>query len=138
MSKIQLPDIAISLSSEQIKIKDSKEYKKALTVSRQPSLLKAMEQALDNKELRDLAIKDRMKFTSMHGIEVPEGLQIEFSINPEKLKPEPGINWFEIKWFSCRTFFVKDDPNDPSTWHTETVCFGHRVIKRIPRGGPAM
>jgi hypothetical protein len=139
MSITQLPVANSDTLNKQLQlagsVPESKEYKQALKFLKQPALLDAMETALHDKQLTELAIKHPMKLLLKYGIGLPEGFEIEFSLTPQKFKPinEP---WFELRKSNCRRYYVKDDKKDPTTWHWEEVCLAIRVTRKIP--GPRM
>jgi hypothetical protein len=114
----------------------SKEYRRALRFLKQRVLLEAMEMALHDQESKELAIKNPKEFLLKNHIEIPEDLDIEFSLSPEKFKPMPGDYWFEIRMSNCRRFKIWDKKKKQPV--PEIVCFEIKVIGKILKPSPVI
>jgi len=115
-------------------IHHTKEYKQAWQFSKQPKLLDVVEAALHDKSLRDIAVNDANQFLLKAGIDLPKGLDIEFSLTPGKFMPMPESYWFEIRMSNCRKFIYWDKKKKQV--REESVCLEIKVIGRIPLPSP--
>jgi hypothetical protein len=103
-----------------------------------PQVQSALAEALDNPDSRARALRDPVGYLNAHGVEIPEGVDVDFFPDLGALTPpgRPTPEWepYVLTQFDCRQYWVRD--GKPPRYELQTVCLGLRVAgNRIP-GGP--
>ena len=108
------------------------EQAEALSESRE--FLAAFHAATRSTELQDLAIKEPKQFLKSMNVKVPKRLAVTFFNRPARGKPTPDFEFFTIRLFRCRTFWVKK--KDGVGYEKVEICFGFEIVPHPIPGGP--
>jgi hypothetical protein len=88
-------------------------------------LLQAFGSAVRDPDAWNHAEASPEAFLQEHGIEIPEGLGMRFLRDPLSY-PAPDYDFFTIRLFRCRSYWVKK--KDAPGYEQVTVCFGFEVM----------
>jgi hypothetical protein len=104
----------------------SKLLERATTFSEDRQFLAAFHMAARSPELQEIALKDPLEFLKSQHLEMPKGLTIKFFAKPRRVESEPDFEFFTIRLYKCRTYWVKKK-NGPGFEKGE-VCFGFEIV----------
>ena len=102
--------------------------------SEDPELFRAFTDATRDLELWAEASREPAGFLRSRGIDVPEGLDITFLDDPFRGRPVPDFDFFTIRLFNCRKYWVKKQ--DEPGYEEVEVCFGFEIVPNPVPGGP--
>lgn len=111
-----------------------KVFDRAAQFSEDPELFSALTEATHDPELWAQATREPGEFLRSRRIELPEGLEIKFLDDPLRGRPVPDYEFFTIRLFNCRKFWVKKR-GEPGYEDVE-VCFGFEIVPNPVPGGP--
>jgi hypothetical protein len=94
-------------------------------LSNDPRLLGAFQEAAASDEQWQRAETDPNGFLSSHGVELPEGLEIRFVLNPGQM-PVPEYEFFTIRLTRCRIYWVRKP--DGRGYEQQEFCRGFEII----------
>lgn len=116
----------------------SEAYSAATELARDQRLLDVLAESRRDLDLRREATRDPLAFLEARGIELPRGLAIRFGQNPRPFMPSPDWEFFSIRLFDCRTYWVW--VTDPITGErklsSEEICWGFEIVPHRVPGGP--
>jgi hypothetical protein len=101
-------------------------------------LLDVLAESRNSIDLRREATRDPRAFLKSQGIEVPESLTIRFGQRPLLTLPGPDFEWFSVRLFDCRTYWiwVTDPDTGERKLSSQEVCWGFEILPRPVPGGP--
>ncbi len=108
---------------------------RAAQVSEDPELFRAFNEAMHDPELWAEATREPGGFLRSRGIDLPEGLDITFLDDPFRGRPVPDFEFFTIRLFNCRKYWVKKRDGEPGFEEVE-VCRGFEIVPNPVPGGP--
>ena len=111
-----------------------KALERAAEISEDPELFGAFNEAMHDPELWAEATRNPGDFVRSRGFELPEGLEIRFLDDPLRGKPVPDYEFFTIRLFNCRTYWVKK--RDEPGYEQVEVCRGFEIVPNPVPGGP--
>src|SRR5688572_22266082 len=82
-------------------------FDRATAFGESPELMEAFREATREPRVWEEAIKDPSGFLRGRGVEVPEGLEVILLDDPMRQRPTPDFEFFSIRFFNCRTYWVK-------------------------------
>src|SRR5215218_3151508 len=94
----QLPELSDELA---------KSFDLATQLSEDPGLFRAFNEAMHEPELWEEASREPGEFLRSRGIDLPKGLEITFLDDPFRGRPVPDFEFFTIRLFNCRKYWVK-------------------------------
>jgi hypothetical protein len=109
------------------------------------SFREALRQASTGSKSARYALTAPREFMVEHGIELPEDLEIAFlrSRPPQFSVPVfgrfvPDFEFFSIRQFNCRTYWVakRDEDGKRVGYEEVQICFGFEVFPKYLPGGP--
>ena len=109
-------------------------FKRADALADSPEFLGAFKAATHDAKLQEMAIKEPRQYLESKGVKVPGGLAVTFLRKPVPLKPTPDYEFFTIRLFRCRTYWLKklEGPG----YEKVEVCFGFQIDPHPVPGGP--
>ncbi len=113
-------------SKNQLSKELSRRFEIASSFSEDHRFLAAFDEAARNPDLQDTALKTPMEYLKSQGVRVPKGLEIKFLNKASRGRPAPDFEFFTIRLFKCRTYWVKKE--DGSGYESVQVCFGFEII----------
>lgn len=106
-----------------------------------PRLLKVLERATEFAERQELtavlhavsrdpklweeARRNARGFLQSRGINLPDGLAMSFLDHPERGKPGPDYEFFTIRFFNCKTYWIKKDGGGVEKVE---ICWGFEIV----------
>lgn len=108
-------------------------FERATALSESAELMEAFREATRDRRLWEKASKDPAGFLRGRGVEIPDGLRVILLDDPMRERPAPDFEFFTIRLFNCRTFWVKKD--GPGYEKVE-ICFGFEIVPHPVPGGP--
>ena len=112
----------------------SRALERAEALSESREFLAAFHAAAHSPELQDLAIKEPKQFLRSMNVKVPKGLAVTFFNRPTRGKPTPDFEFFTIRLFRCRTYWLKKI--DGVGYEKVEICFGFEIVPHPIPGGP--
>ncbi len=100
-------------------------FKHASAFAENAKTLTAFHAATRDPKIWEIAIKDPEKFLNSKGVKVPDGIKIRFIEGLKYGKPTPDHEFFTIRQFNCRHYWVRNT-NGPGYQEGE-VCFGFEI-----------
>jgi len=107
---------------------------RAAQVSDDPELFRAFNEAMRDPELWAEASREPAGFLRSRGIDLPEGLDITFLDDPFRGRPVPDYEFFTIRLFNCRKYWVKK--RDEPGYEEVEFCRGFEIVPNPVPGGP--
>ena len=101
-------------------------FARATELGYDPELNRAFQEAAADRDAWERAARDPVAFLGERGIEVPKGLGIEFLDEPLRGRPVPDYEFFTIRFFRCRTWWVKK--KDGPGFEKVEVCLGFEIV----------
>ena len=108
-------------------------FEQATGFSESPELIEAVREASREPKVWSEASKDTGEFLRERGIEVPEGLEVILLDDPLRERPGPDFEFFTIRLFNCRTYWVKKEGGG---YEKVQVCWGFEIVPNPVPGGP--
>jgi len=106
-------------------------YVRAEKFASDPKLLTAFKAASLDTKLNEKARSDPQSFLQTRGVKIPKGLDVKFILKPAPRRPGPDFEFFTIRLYNCRSFWVKKK-NEPGFEQVQ-ICFGIEIFpNRIP------
>lgn len=94
-----------------------------------PHLFNALHEEAPEPELREEARKDPHGFLRARGVKVPDGLKVTFIDFQGPRKPTPDYEFFTIRQFDCRTYYIEGrDEEGNRTIEEVEICWGLEII----------
>jgi hypothetical protein len=106
----------------------------ATQLSESRALLAAFHAAIRDPEVWALATRDPAGLLGAHEVEIPRGLDIIFTDDPTRAKPVPDHEFFTIRLFNCRSYWLKK--LDGEGYEEVEVCRGFEIVPHGFPGGP--
>lgn len=108
-------------------------FEQADRFAERPELMEAFREASRDRKLWEAASRDTAGFLRDRGVEVPEGLEVILLNDPMREKPAPDFEFFTIRLFNCRTFWVK---KEGAGYEKVQFCWGFEIVPNPLPGGP--
>jgi len=112
----------------------AKDLDRGSAFAESPKMRSAFRAASEEPKLWQLARKNATRFLESQGVKVPSGLTVRFLDNPTREMPSPDFEFFTIRMFNCRTYWLKKK-NAPG-FESVGVCFGIEIVPNALPGGP--
>lgn len=124
------------MTEQRLELSDElqKSFDRAAQISEDPELFRVLNEAMRDPGLWAEATREPHEFLSSRGIDLPEGFQITFLDDPVRGRPVPDFEFFTIRLFNCRTYWVKK-PDAPGYEKVE-ICRGFEIVPNPIPGGP--
>lgn len=129
--------LAITAEDQSMKTTDKAllaAYRRAEEFIDDPKLLAAFKAASLEPKLRENALDDPRGYLETKGVKIPKGLELKFISKMPPTRPGPDFEFFTIRLFKCRTFWVKKR-NAPG-FEKVVICFGIEITPNKIPGGP--
>jgi hypothetical protein len=108
-------------------------FERATEFAESPQLMEAFREAAREPRLWEEASKDPAGFLGGRGVEVPEGLEVMLLDDPMRGRPTPDFEYFSIRLFNCRTYWVKKEGGG---YEKVEICWGFEIVPNPVPGGP--
>lgn len=95
----------------------------AVELAARDELVRALNDAARDPSLWNEVEREPGEFLRARGIDVPEGLSVEFLTDPAG-RPAPDYDFFTIRFFNCRTYWIKK----PGGAEKVEICRGFQII----------
>jgi len=107
---------------------------RAAQFSEDPELFRTLNEAMRDPDLWAEATREPGEFLRSRGIDLPDGLQLDFLDDPLRGRPAPDFEFFTIRLFNCRTYWVKK--RDEPGYEAVEFCRGFEITPNPIPGGP--
>lgn len=113
-------------------------YRAATELVRDQRLLDALGESRRSIELRREATRNTRAFLKARAIELPRGLAIRFGQRPRPFLPGPDYEFFSIRLFDCRTYWiwVTEAETGERKLEEHEICWGFELVPHPLPGGP--
>ena len=108
-------------------------FEQASRLAGSPELMEAFREATRDRKLWEEASRDPAGFLRERGVEVPKGLEVILLTDPMRERPAPDFEFFTIRLFNCRTYWVK---KEGAGYEKVQVCWGFEIVPNPVPGGP--
>jgi hypothetical protein len=112
-------------SSEELSPQLAERMGRAEELAGDERLMKAFNIALRDEDVWRRAEESAERYLEEQGVGVPDGLQVRFLRDPMQY-PGPDYEFFIIRMFRCRSYWVKKK-NAPG-YEQVTVCLGFEIV----------
>lgn len=108
-------------------------FERAAEFAESRELMEAFREAAREPKLWEEASKDPAEFLQGRGVGVPEGLEVILLDDPMRGRPTPDFEFFSIRLFNCRTYWVKKEGGG---YEKVEICWGFEIVPHPLPGGP--
>jgi hypothetical protein len=108
-------------------------FDRAAAFTESPQVTEAFREAFRDPKLWEEAGRDPAAFLRERGAEVPEGLEVILLDDPSQSRPTPDFEFFTIRFFNCRTHWVK---KEGAGYEKVEICWGFEIVPNPVPGGP--
>ena len=112
----------------------AEDFDRAVAFAESPKMLSAFRVASIEPKLWNVARRSPARFLESKGVKVPKGLAVTFVDDPTHSMPTPDYEFFTIRLFKCRTYWVKK--KNGIGFEKVEVCFGFEIVPHRLPGGP--
>jgi hypothetical protein len=98
---------------------------RAARFAESPELVQALGTAAGDPRLWREASENPDRFLESQGVRMPDGLGLEFLDDPLRGRPAPDYEFFSIRLFNCRTYWVKKEGGG---YEKVEICRGFEIV----------
>lgn len=98
---------------------------RAAEFAERSELIAALYAAAHDPKLREEARRNSRGFLQSRDINVPDGLAISFLDRPEPGRPAPDYEFFSIRLFNCKTYWIKKEGGGAEKVE---ICWGFEIV----------
>jgi hypothetical protein len=108
-------------------------FDRAAEFAERSDVMEVFREASREPKLWEEARRDPAGFLRERGVQVPEGLELILLDDPMRERPTPDFEFFTIRLFNCRTYWVKKEGGG---YEKVQICWGFEIIPNPVPGGP--